>query len=169
MKSSSLVRIVGALVCAFFLSSPLRAGLMGVTVSSAGYDPTPATAVVGAGAEFTGIVGYMNFDFADNSLTLTTSVPVSWSGFGTFTFTFDDVLISSFALQANSNTGGNHLTFYGFTANTVWLDLNSGSMNDGIAVYSINSTSVPDSGATMALFGLGLAALGLARRRFAAR
>ncbi|HWA27467.1 MAG TPA: hypothetical protein VG734_17560 [Lacunisphaera sp.] len=151
------------------VSTAARADLIGDTVNAAGYDVAPPSAVVGAGIEFNGMFGYMNFDFGANTLTVTTTTEVSWTGFGIFTFSGFDELITNVSIGSNSGFTGGIVSNFSFTGSTISLDLNSGYSGQGIRtlVFDINSTSVPEQGSIMGMLGTALVGAAMLRRRFA--
>src|SRR6266571_316262 len=89
-----------ALVTAAFLGNlllvtiPAQATLIGDTINGTGTFLAPGSATIGAGVEFTGIIGFINFDFGADTLTLTpTAGFIGWGGFGNYVFSgFDEVI-----------------------------------------------------------------------------
>lgn len=144
--------------------------LLGDTISSSGFLVSPNNAVVGAGVEFTGINGYMKFDFDANTLTVSSQNGLSgWSGWSSYVFGNFDQTITSFALVSNSGFNADFISNYSFTANTITLDMNSGSVNDyqvgGTAVFAINGVAPIPEPETYAMMLAGLGLLGIAARR----
>lgn len=94
------------LLAASAFVSPASATLIGDTISATGHQLTPISATIGAGSEFTGINGLINFDFGASTLTLTPTIfspSIGWGGHGFYVFAdFDDQITS---LSISSNTG----------------------------------------------------------------
>lgn len=159
------------------IAAPANATLMANTVTATGSGLGPSTAIVGAGPEFTGIGGAINFDFGANTLTLTripNGGPLSWTGLGNYTFSgFTDV-ITGFSVNSilSQQFSGSPLSNFSFGAHSLTINFDSfGTQNkNSILVYNIATTSaiaatpIPEP-ATPALFGLGLLGIAIACKR----
>ena len=134
---------------------------MGVWKYLAVIDP-----VIGPGIEFNYFRDLMSLDFSDGKLDLIANASFSWSAWDTVTFTgFTDV-ITDFNWIGGPSTG-THVTSYGFTDHSIWIDFSSGSSvrSSGlVGTYSISTSQVPEPSA-IALMGLGLLGFVATRRR----
>ena len=162
-----------ALVTVAFLGNlllatiPAQATLIGDTINGTGISLTPGSATIGAGVEFTGINGFINFDFGADTLTLTSNANVGWSGFGNYVFSGFDEVITNLSIGSNAGFSGDLISTFSFTSDSITLDMNLGSALVGAAlVYNItnNAVDVPEP-STLALFGTALAGLAALRRR----
>ena len=92
-------------------------------------------------------------------------------GFGVIETTSPDVILGSPDISGISSVSGSQ---FGGTGDVWWLEIESSLLGSlpgstfgygiGFWTYSSSSVSVPEPG-TLALFGIGLAGLGLARRK----
>lgn len=152
-----------------FGATPSRATLIGDNISATGLWSWPASATIGAGTEFHGLLGLVNFDFGASTLTLTTNaavdVPILLAG--SFMFTGFDDTITGFSVGSMGGWGGTVVNNPLFSAHSLTLDLNlTWAPADSKLVFNIETaTRVPDNGATVALIGIGLLSLTLARRK----
>lgn len=159
------------------LAAPANATLMANTLTATGNGLGPGTAIVGAGAEFAGIWGAINFDFGTNTLTLTRAPnggPLSWTGWGNYTFSgFTDV-ITGFSVDPllSQQFSGSPLSNFSFGAHSLTINFDTfGTQNkNSILVYNIATASaiaatpIPEP-ETTAIFGLGLLGIAIARKR----
>ncbi len=92
--------LFGLVVClsTLILSQTVQAGMIGDTINASGYSMTPAAATIDTTVEFTGINGFMDFDFDEGTLEIRVADiggGLIWGGFGLYEFTaFDDVITS---------------------------------------------------------------------------
>lgn len=153
-------------MCALTFSCTANATLIGHTISGNGIDLSPNSTTIDAGIEFSGIAGYLSFDFDSNTLTIASPDDlISWGGFGSYVFSGFDEIITSFNLVANSGFDPISTYFisdYSFTPNSLILNMNSGHIIDynagATAVFEINTATVPEPSG-LAIFGLGLIGL----------
>jgi hypothetical protein len=164
MKKLLPAVVAAAAFCAPF-AAQANPSLIGDTIIASGSYLSSSTATVGNGIEFTGIIGYINFDFGADTLTLTpASTTLSWGGFGTYTFTGFSTPISSFNIASNDGFFGTEITNYSFTPNSISIDMDYGYALYGTKlVYNIEVAKVPEP-ETFALLGIGLLGFALARR-----
>jgi hypothetical protein len=165
-----ITRFASILVIALGLAASAHANLTGDTITTSGLYVGPTSATVTPTADFTGIFGYVNFDFAATTLTVTPTTGVSWSGFGPYTFTFNDT-ITGVSIASNTGFSGGIVNNFSFNSDSLTLDMSSGEANNGSAlvfdIASTNGQAVPDSGSTVALLGAAMVCLVAFRRRFA--
>lgn len=173
MKFTTTIKSIATsllFVGAAAVSTFANATLVGDTISANGNSLGPASATIGSGVEFKGISSFLDFDFGANTLTVSsTRGLLGWSGFGTYTFSgFDDV-ITSLSLASNSGftASGSTALFtsnFGFTDHAMTFNFNSGGVSNGaVAVFNINRSAVPEP-ETLGLFGVALLALAVSRR-----
>lgn len=149
-------------VAAAAFSGSAHASLIGDSINASGISLGPASATIGAGNEFTGISGYISFDFGADTLTVTSHNSLSgWSGFGNYVFTGFDDIINSFTLLSNNGFNASFISDFSFSANSLTLNMNTGSVANwqtgATAVFGINAAQVPEPQALL----LMLSALGL--------
>lgn len=150
-------------------SSTARATLIGDNISASGFLLGPSSATIGAGTEFTGILGLMNFNFGASTLTVTTNVPfdVPVIFAGSYVFSGFDDTITGFNVAWAGGWAGTIVNNPAFSAHTLTLDLNGlWAKADSKLVFNIETASaIPDNGATVAMVGLGLLGLASLRRK----
>jgi hypothetical protein len=165
----SIIHSASLIILALGLAAAARADLTGDTITASGLFVGPSSATVTPTADFSGIFGYVNFDFAANTLTVTPTTSVSWGGFGPYTFGFNDT-ITGVSIASNTGFSGGIVDNFSFNSNSLTLDMSSGLAYAGSAlVFDITSTNgqaVPDSGSTVALLGAAMVGLVAFRRRF---
>jgi hypothetical protein len=160
--------VMAACIAAAGFATSANASLIGETIAANGATLSPKTATIGNGVEFTGVAGFIDFDFAANTLTLTSSRGLgSWVAAGLFyTFSGFTSEITGLSIASNNGFSGSLLSNFSFTSNSITLDLNNGGVtNPANLVFNIQTASdaqVPEP-ATVALVGLGL--LGFAASR----
>jgi len=146
---------------------PARANLIGDTVTVDGIWISPGSATVGAGIEFSGVAGYINFDFDASSLTITNDVLHQWAGFGNYVFSGFDDIITGVSIAENTGFSGTIIDNYSFTSNTLTLDMQSGFTSPGaVLVFDINTIEPVPEPSNYLLLGTGLVGFaGLMRLR----
>ncbi len=174
-----------ALLAGSMFVIPANASLVGDEIAGNGfflvpykatsYVPSPVHEIIGSDIEFTGVLGAITFDFGANTLTVATRAgyPIDgWIGWGNYSFSDFDVPITTFVLISNSGFEADFISDYGFSSNSIWLNMSNGNVQDptlgGSAVFSINEVTVsatdvtgqvPEPGA-LGLVIAGLALLG---------
>jgi VPDSG-CTERM motif len=151
-------------------TTPAHAGLTGETIDASGPTLGPPSATIGPGVEFIGIADFMNFDFGDNTLTLTIAgySDASWGDFKFYTFSGFTDTITGLSIGTNDGFSGDVLTDYTFTDHSITLHMGTGAaLNNPSLVFDIDTAgnSVPDQSSTVALCGIALAGIGSIRRR----
>jgi len=156
------------MVAAGFIGSlvalPVQATLIGDTISATGSQLGPASATIGAGVEFVGVGGFLQFDFGASTLTISDGVVSSWSAFGNYVFSGFDQTITGLSIASNTGFSGSIVNNFSFTSNSITFDFNPSSQRTADSVLVFNIQQVPEP-ATLALLGLGLAGLGFSRRK----
>jgi len=67
------------------LATPTQAGLIGDTiVCYCGSSLSTSSAVVGTAIEFSAVNSYLNFDFSNSHLTITSTTSLGWGNFSNF-------------------------------------------------------------------------------------
>lgn len=179
--------MLSVLIVALLVSvSPAGAGMIGYTIEAKAFFPDvtgpttggPIVKVVGGGVEFLdgdfGAFFGPSFDFADTTITITHAATAHSAG--TFNgYRFNDILgtlpgFTGFSVLSD-NTGffsGDASRLF-FDADNLWINfqnLDFAANADANIVLSVTTgQTVPDAGATLLLFGMGLAGLGAFRRR----
>lgn len=149
MKKFRSVLSALSLIGVTLFSSVANASLMGDTINASGASLSPGSATIGSGVEFTGIHGFVSFDFGDDTLVITSHNQLSgWSSFGDYVFSGFDEIINSFSLISNDGFNADFISNFGFNANSITLRMDSGSVSDwqtgATAVFSINANTVPE-------------------------
>ncbi|MBE9560743.1 MAG: PEP-CTERM sorting domain-containing protein [Proteobacteria bacterium] len=165
--------IIGTLsICLAVVSFNANATLIGDTINSSGSGLNPASATIDNTIEFAGIIGWLNFDFGANTLTVTNTdtntAPISWGGWGDYIFSDFDSSITGLSILSNVGFTGSIINNFSFTDSSITLDMLSGGADvGGQLVYLIEtgpSLPVPEPSIVWLLFS-GLAIMGFARRK----
>ena len=148
-------------------------------ITGSGYDIN-GTVEIGTGIEFNGIQHRIDFNFDENSLTLTNATggnALWWVGFGKYTFSgFGN--ITDVYVESNNRFHGTTVHNFKWDSDSITLDMNLGWYNyspkfDQQLVFHIDYTPtsemtvapVPEP-STMILFGAGIVSVaGMFRRR----
>ena len=161
----SLKKIASALyffIFYFALATPAQAGLIGDTIFATGSSLSPSSAVVDTAIEFSAVNSYLNFDFSDSHLTITSTTGVGWGNFGNFVFSgFNEDITDVFIFSNDGFTGG-IVDNFSFDATKISLDMNTGRSGRSL-IFQIN-TAVPEPSSLAILF-LGLMCIRLARKK----
>lgn len=177
--SKHIIRTTAAILL-ILGSATSQAGLLNDNINVTGTDLidgdfVPTSAIIGDGPEFTFLDDFL-FDFNDNSLTITNTLAqyAGWGDFGYATFSGFDELITGFSLsdptdlssigaQGSDGTDRDILSSYSFTSDSVTLHLGTTVFAPNVSITFDISSTVPEP-ATVALVGLGLAAIRISSR-----
>ena len=196
MKIFKLSTIAFAIAAACLATSTAKADLIGTSVTGSlqfggsgtnSFDPAngfvngpfgtyPGGSLNAAGTTVTisgtatefGFMDTTNTDSADFTGTQLTVTDVTRVGSNSATYTFTDTAFNSLSLVSNSFPAGFTYSLSGdtITVNTPLFFSAAGTYQ---AVFNVNSGStVPDTGSTLLLMGVGLAGIGLLRRKIVA-
>lgn len=164
MKFKQLIQ--SAMMMLALSTGTVQASLIGNTIDSNGFLLGPASSTIGAGTEFI-FQRIISFDFDANTLTLFATEEVEWAGFGAYTFSGFDTVLTGFELTANDGFSGDVLSGYSFTASSISLNWGMGSaVTSAELVFAISTIddidgTIPEpSGLALLLIG----ALGLSRK-----
>ncbi|MES9970282.1 MAG: PEP-CTERM sorting domain-containing protein [Candidatus Thiodiazotropha sp.] len=171
MKRILKIVLTGLLGLAF----NAQATMIGDTINGSGDTLTPGIATIGAGVEFEAVGGYLDFDFDENLLTVSTTGLFSWSGHGDYVFSgFTDVITG---MSLTSNTFASGFTDFWFDDHSITLDGDSGRRGDvpSVAIFAIQTysdaepdtdthTNVPEP-STLFLLGAGIVGISVSRFR----
>ena len=126
----------------------------------------------GVDDQFTGINGYLKFQFDDNTLTISNAGftnQVWWYNFGTYVFSgFDH--ITNVSLASNNKFDGTFLNNIRFDDDSIRFNMNYGhygysSFDDQKVVFNITSAAPVPEPTTILLFGVGvMLGVGIYRR-----
>jgi len=167
LKTILVALIIGA---ASLVPVPAHASLMGDVITATGIGlsgPGVNTLPIGPSIEFGGVqtggTSHLWFDFGPDNLTVT---PVTggliFVGYGNYVFSGFDVPITDVTIASNVGFSGPIVQNFGFTANSITLDMSSGSFTSA-AELVFHISQVPEPAAAV-LLAAGLAGLGFSRR-----
>jgi len=109
MISFKIRRFIQIAVLAFgaAVASQARANLIGETITASGLGLGPSSATIGDSVEFVGAFGFMHFDFADHTLTLTPPPQYQASNWFLSDYTFSGFDSTITGISLGSNVGFN--------------------------------------------------------------
>ena len=154
-------------------SGPSTGGLVTITFSNPGWKVLSGTGGY-AGVPFGTAAHFNNFSFTGDgtSAVLTAMVPAQWSfSFGGNLYTFNlEALTSAHVVSGSMAFTGTGTTFVnGVNAGFGTWSLQGSSAGGFSFKLSSSTTAVPDGGSAVALLGIALAGIEVARRKIKAK